>query len=96
MNIKHHLNAVAAVIPVIDAAKDNKVISSFFCSVSFNKDNKTREELIEALNWFLDGGQFTSRWREGVPFGERKNSKKREKTTWFNVQKNGKKTIKKK
>jgi len=89
MNITQHLDAVAAIIPVINAAKDNKILRSFFCSVSFDYEDKIREEMIEALNWFLDGGEFTSRWREKVPFGERKNSKKREKTTWFNVQKNG-------
>jgi hypothetical protein len=89
MNITQHLDAVAAVIPTITEAKKNKVISSSFCSVSFYREDKTKEELIEALNWFLDGGEFTSHWREKVPFGERKNSKKREKTTWFNVEKNG-------
>jgi hypothetical protein len=89
MNITQHLDAVAAVIPTITEAKNNKVISSCFYSVSFHRENKTKEELIEALNWFLDGGKFTSHWKEEIPFRARKNSKKREKTTWFNVQKNG-------
>ena len=41
----------------------------------------------EILDWFLDGGTFTTHWCESVPYGERKNSKKRHKTFFFNVQK---------
>lgn len=43
----------------------------------------------EILDWFVNGGKFTSYWRESVPYGERKNSKKRDKTFFFFAEKNG-------
>lgn len=87
--ITNQLDAVAAALPIIQNAKDSKVISSFFCSFAIDKDGKTADELKEILNWFLDGGKFTSYWKESVPYGERKNSKKRDKTTWFTAEKSG-------
>jgi hypothetical protein len=87
--ITDQLNAVAAAIPVIQSAENSKVLSSFFCSFAINRDGKTAEELKEIINWFVDGGKFTSYWKESLPYGERKNSKKRQKTTWFFAEKSG-------
>lgn len=89
MNYTAQLNALAACHETIQQAKDSKLVSSFFSTFSIDKDKKTQEEMQEILDWFMDGGTFTSHWRESVPYGERKNSKKRDKTTWFCASKKG-------
>jgi hypothetical protein len=87
--ITEHLNELSASIPAIKASQEAGVISKLFCSFFFDKEKKTEAELKEALEWFLDGGSFASHWRESLPYGERKNSKKRQKTTWFLAEKGG-------
>jgi hypothetical protein len=87
--ITQQLDALAACYETIKQAKESKIINTFFSTFSIEKDHKTAEEMKEILNWFVDGGTFTTYWRESVPYGERKNSKKRQTTTWFNVSKKG-------
>jgi len=87
--ITDQLNSLATSVSLINEAKEKGILSSFFCSFSFEPEGKSESELKEALDWFIDGGSFTSYWKESVPYGERKNSKKKEKTTWFRVKKKG-------
>jgi hypothetical protein len=83
------LNALASCFEVIEKSKESKLLGGLFSSFYINKENKTKEELEEILSWFLDGGEFSSYWKESSPYGERKNSKKRQKTTWFFAKKKG-------
>lgn len=87
--ITQQLDSLASCYETIKESKDSKLIGGLFSSFYINRDNKTASELKEILDWFLSGGEFTSYWKESLPYGERKNSKKRNKTTWFNVSKKG-------
>lgn len=87
--ITQKLDALSSLSGLIQDMKDSKIISTFSSTFSIEKDHKTREEFQEIIKWFLDGGEFTTHWRESVPYGERKNSKKKQVTTWFNASKKG-------
>lgn len=89
MTTTEKLNKLAQLAALVAETKEEGFLGSLFTSVYIKRDGKTAEEMKETLDWFLDGGSFTSYWKEKVPFGERKNSKKREKTTWFFAVKNG-------
>lgn len=89
MTTTETLDQLASFRSTIQAAQDQKLISSYFSTFTLNKDGRTKEELVEVLQWFLNGGKFTSYWKESVPYGERKNSRKRQKITWFLAEKSG-------
>jgi len=87
--ITDQLNSLVASVSLINEAKRKGILSSLLSSFDFEPKSKSESQLKEALDWFVDGGLFTSYWKESVPYGERKNSKKKRKTTWFWAKKKG-------
>ena len=75
--ITDQLNSLVASVSLINEAKRKGILSSLLSSFDFEPKSKSESQLKEALDWFVDGGLFTSYWKESVPYGERKNSKKK-------------------
>lgn len=56
------------------------VPDELFISLSVER---SEQEAKEILDWFLDGGRIETHFKVSTPYGERKNSKKRNTTKFF-------------
>lgn len=56
------------------------VPDELFISLSTERDE---QEAKDILDWFLDGGHIETHFRVSTPYGERKNSKKKNTTKFF-------------
>lgn len=81
--------AMSALVEAQDLG-DERSLASFGVSIPYYVDHSNRlsqEELRAILDWFLNGGKFCSCFRITKPMFERKNSKKRQKTITFWLEK---------
>ena len=96
MNIKDKLDAINEAAKVINEVKENDnllgVLSGGSICIDNTEKEKTKEDWIEILNWFIDGGEFTVTFRQSTPYGKRKNSKE-VRTTHTYVAKKGEVTL---
>ena len=70
--------------------EDGKSLNSSIFSQKITIENKrlSQETIKEILDWFIqNGAKFVSEFRIEAPMFERKNTKKRERTTWYRLEK---------
>lgn len=91
MNTAQRLDAIRSnqeSLIALNQIGDRKFLQSIFSPdtifVSVSSE-RPEQEAKEILDWFLDGGHLETCTKTRIPYGERKNSKKREVTKYFSM-----------